>query len=241
MTEDIRRKYSDPPGNDCASETTSLFAIDSGSPASSVALLWNGGLQTREFGVGESSGRLLSDLDELLALAGGSLVDLSGLVALRGPGSFTGLRVGLATILGLHQALGTPATAVTTFEALAWQARRRRGASRSPIATAVDALRGERFVQTFDGTSLEPLEEPTIRSDATVAALPEAWVIGFGLSRIRALARTPEAEARLIEAEPLATDLAARASTPPFEWDAALLTEPLYLRPPAVTARPVRR
>ena len=102
-----------------ARQTPRLFAIDSGSPVSSVALAWDGELLTRKFAVGESSKRLLPLLDEVLSEAGGRLEQLEGLVGLRGPGSFTGLRVGLATLLGLHQSLKLRAGTATTFEARA--------------------------------------------------------------------------------------------------------------------------
>src|SRR4029453_5584181 len=58
-----------------------------------------------------------------------------------GPGSFTGLRVGIATIQGLALARALPVTPVSTFDALGWQARGEADA----IAPWVDAHRGEVF------------------------------------------------------------------------------------------------
>ena len=68
-------------------------------------------LAERSMEIDRSSGRLLEMIAEVLAEAGAKPADLGGVVALAGPGSFTGLRIGLATALGLHQALGVPATA----------------------------------------------------------------------------------------------------------------------------------
>ena len=247
MTEDIPQKYSDP-GSDASDGSDAppgrenpgaragrLYAIDSGSPLSSVTLLWNGEASTREFKVGDSSGRLITDLNDLLAEAGGELGDLDGLVALAGPGSFTGLRVGLATLLGLHQATGIPATAATTFEALAWQARRCGQPSGQPILAAVDALRGERFTQSFDGATLASLSEPELLSAEAVAARAGTRVIGFGLESLRGSGDRPKPEADFLDAEALAPDLAAIASQPGFTFDPGTLTRPLYLRPAAVT------
>ena len=97
-----------------------LLAVDAGSPRVSVAVGDAGEVlaeaaETRE----RSSATLLAMVDGVLAEAGLRAAELAGLVALRGPGSFTGLRVGLATVLGLHQALGLPAVAVPTLGVLA--------------------------------------------------------------------------------------------------------------------------
>ena len=97
-----------------------LLGVDTGSPRLSVAV---GG--TSKFvieaaeGADRTSADLLTLIQRVLFTAGLEPMDLGGLVALRGPGSFTGLRVGLATVLGQHQALGLPALAVPSLEVLA--------------------------------------------------------------------------------------------------------------------------
>ncbi|HEX2164131.1 MAG TPA: tRNA (adenosine(37)-N6)-threonylcarbamoyltransferase complex dimerization subunit type 1 TsaB [Thermoanaerobaculia bacterium] len=98
-----------------------ILAVDSASPVVSVAVAVGGAVRAeRAVEIGRSSERLLAMIDEVLREAG---VDgprgLAGIVALAGPGSFTGLRVGLATVLGLHQATGVPAAAVPTLPVLA--------------------------------------------------------------------------------------------------------------------------
>lgn len=201
-----------------------IFAVDSGSPTSSVALAWDGDVLSREFSVGDSSKLLLPLLDEMLAEVGGKLSELEGLVAARGPGSFTGLRVGLAMVLGLYQALGIPAGTVTTFEALAFQARRR-GVTEGTIYAAVDALRGEWFVQGFEAGTLEAVGESEILPANQLAELGAPCVIGFALDGV--------ASVPTLEAEPLASDLIALAGNSGFAWDPISLTRPLYLRPPA--------
>lgn len=67
------------------------------------------------------SERLLPMIDQALTLAGVSVQQLQRLLVSVGPGSFTGLRIGLATVKGLAHALGLPVTPVSTLEALAWQ------------------------------------------------------------------------------------------------------------------------
>ncbi len=209
-----------------------LLALDAGSPAASVALAVDGGVRQRSFPGREASTRILGDAEDLLAGAGKSLADVTGLVAVRGPGSFTGLRITLATALGLHQALGCPATTVTTFEALAAQGGRR-APGRAAIVQ-VDALRGECFVQRF-GPDGAPRTEAELRPWDAIAGSGDEVHVGFDLA-----GRPLPADAEILAAEPLAADaLAWLGSRETNRWDAASLCDPLYLRPPA--ASPPRR
>lgn len=204
-----------------------ILALDSGSPQVSVAIAVDGRLLAeRTVAQERSSVRLLPMLAEALAEAGCALADLGGIVALQGPGSFTGLRVGLATALGLHQASGVSATAVPSFSALATQAP----LDARRIVAAIDALRGEWFAQPFAaGDPPRPTAEPAIVASADLAALGECCV-GFGVSRLADLLPT----LRLVEAAPLAPIAAREASLRPPAWDAQRLSSPFYLRPPAV-------
>ncbi|MDN5326154.1 MAG: tRNA threonylcarbamoyladenosine biosynthesis protein TsaB [Moorella sp. (in: firmicutes)] len=68
------------------------------------------------------SQRLLPMIAALLAETGVELADLDGLAVSLGPGSFTGLRIGLATVKGLAQAAGKPLVGIPTLDALAWNA-----------------------------------------------------------------------------------------------------------------------
>jgi tRNA threonylcarbamoyladenosine biosynthesis protein TsaB len=66
------------------------------------------------------SERLLPTIDRVLQDAGVSLNALHGIAVSIGPGSFTGLRIGLSTVKGLAYATGLPVVSVPTLEALAW-------------------------------------------------------------------------------------------------------------------------
>ncbi|HEY7795533.1 MAG TPA: tRNA (adenosine(37)-N6)-threonylcarbamoyltransferase complex dimerization subunit type 1 TsaB [Gaiellaceae bacterium] len=81
---------------------------------------------------------LLADVDALLRQAGAHPSDLGGLALGTGPGSFTGIRIGLAVARGLSLALGVPAAGVSTLDALA--------AGAPGALPVIDAKRREVFV-----------------------------------------------------------------------------------------------
>jgi tRNA threonylcarbamoyl adenosine modification protein YeaZ len=215
-----------------------VLVIDAASPVVSVAVGTVADssarlLAERSLELRRSSERLLPLLHEALEEAGLAIADLAGMVALRGPGSFTGLRVGLATVLGFHQATGVPATTLDTPDVLAWSHLRQDGGP-GTVAGAVDSLRGEWFVAGFraDGDNLAPTAPGNLLAADALAASGFAAIVGFGVSRLAV--DGPE----LVEPGPLASaglDLAARALGMPDTWDPSALTRPLYARPPAVS------
>ena len=98
------------------------------------------------------SERLLSAADRLLQDAGWTLGVLEGLAVAVGPGSFTGLRIGVSSVKGLAFSLKIPVAAVSTLEALAWALP----FARDPVCPVLDARKGEVYVALFhwDGESL---------------------------------------------------------------------------------------
>jgi tRNA threonylcarbamoyladenosine biosynthesis protein TsaB len=212
-----------------------LLAIDAASPRVSVAVGRGRELiAERAVEIERSSSRLIDLIAEVLAEAGARPADLGGVVALRGPGSFTGLRVGLATALGLHQALGVRATAISTLHVLSSLAE-------GPVVAAVDALRGEWSVQAFN-----PLSDMQLLPGGEIPRLfpgGTGTVVGFGVSRLAGIPGGPgwPEGVRLLEAGPLAGAAVRLAASLALDWDADLLVRPLYSRPPAITpARPRR-
>ena len=154
-----------------------------------------------------------------------SLGDLDGICALQGPGSFTGLRVGLATALGFHQALGVRATAIPTLTVLG------AGSGASRVLAVVDALRGHWFHQRF---SIVGSGQPQSRSDAACHEASRLVfedideVVGFGAQRLAGVAPASIALTEPVALAAGAAMFAARADS----WEPRLLTAPLYLRPP---------
>ena len=102
-----------------------LLAIDTATAWQSVALLQDEHVLAllEQDAEGSHARSLMGAIDRLLREAGLSLKDLQALAVSIGPGSFTGLRVGLATMLGFRAVLGTPIVTVPTLEAMAWNLR----------------------------------------------------------------------------------------------------------------------
>jgi len=178
--------------------------------------------------ISHSSEALLRGIDDVLREAGATIRDVEGLIGLRGPGSFTGLRVGLATLLGLHQALGVPATALSTLEVLGLTVEN----GPEPVAAVVNALRGEWFTQLF--AAGEALGSPKIIPTATLHELGARRVIGHG---IETLTDTASLDVELLPAGELAPLALGLIAARDCHWSPALLLEPLYLRPPAIHGR----
>ncbi|MFY9822215.1 MAG: tRNA (adenosine(37)-N6)-threonylcarbamoyltransferase complex dimerization subunit type 1 TsaB, partial [Thermoanaerobaculia bacterium] len=175
-----------------------VLILDTGSPVTSVAVARGGEVvAARSVGTERSSTRLLEMVREVLEEAGLEMAGLGGIAVLRGPGSFTGVRIGLATVLGFHQALGLPVATPTSFEALAAEAPD----DAEIVIAAVDALRGEWSVQVFGlAAPGEPelVAGPELPRLAGEAGRHSGVVIGFGVSRLADLPGWPAA-LRLVE------------------------------------------
>jgi tRNA threonylcarbamoyladenosine biosynthesis protein TsaB len=142
--------------------------------------------------------RLLGAAEEALAAAGVGWDDVTRLAVGVGPGSFTGLRIGIATARGLAQARNIPVTGVSTLEALARGAGPPPGASAgaapagadeaAPILAVLDARRGEAFAAAWLGG--EPVLAAAALSPGALAervrAMPRApLAVGDGAIRFR--------------------------------------------------------
>lgn len=214
-----------------------VLVLDTASPVVSIAVGTGDALRaTRRLELRRSSEHLLGAIDEALGESGLTLRALGGIAAVRGPGSFTGLRVGLATALGVHQALGLPATGL---DALRLLARAAGGSGARHVVAVVDALRGEwmsrRFRLADDGTP-EPLEEATLRTADQLIAL-ETPLIGFGIGEALERSDGSRSDCPTLDPGPLAPHGLDEATADSAPWDPGLLVQPIYFRPPA-TSRP---
>lgn len=110
---------------------------------------------------------------EVAAEAGVTFVGLTRIAVTVGPGSFTGLRVGLSFAKGLATALSIPCVGVNTLEALAASAPRENGVS-GFVAGVLDAKMGQVYLQVFDGgTAL--MAPDALEVGVAAARLAELW------------------------------------------------------------------
>jgi tRNA threonylcarbamoyladenosine biosynthesis protein TsaB len=108
-----------------------LLAFDCSASACSAAVRHDGSTVAREWRAMERghAEALVPLIEATLGQAGARFEDISAVATTVGPGSFTGVRIGLATARGLSLALGAPVVGVTTFEAVAGGAGRAGGAA----------------------------------------------------------------------------------------------------------------
>jgi tRNA threonylcarbamoyladenosine biosynthesis protein TsaB len=145
-----------------------ILALDTTTPAGSSALTSDEVVLCEDASNGRPPAeRLPRELMGLLDRAGRSLADVDVFAVATGPGSFTGLRIGIATMQGLAFAAGKPLVGVSGFQALAHLAEAEAGGIR--IATWVDAWRGEVYAARY---GRDEAEAPIVAApDALLSAL----------------------------------------------------------------------
>ena len=213
---------------------TILLAIDTATENCSVALTngqqyWHDQQEAPR----EHSQRLLGLVDQCLAEAQLSLRDIDGVVVGAGPGSFTGVRIGIAIAQGLAFSVGVPVLAVPTLTAMAYRAAQSH--PNSDIIAAIDARMSEIYLARFQSDAAGQLIEtlapcvcaPTALADVSAdsVAVGSAWpVYAAQLDPQRV---TQQTEIRL----PRALDMLqyAQLSWPRHSVEAIHL-EPLYVR-----------
>lgn len=209
-----------------------ILAVDTCLDACSVAV-WTDGRTLAAASEPMSRGhqeRLAPLTQSMMAAAALTFADLDRIAVTVGPGSFTGLRVGLAFAKGLALALDIPCVGIGTLEALAETVQEAPGAAGGFVGACIDAHRGQVYLQAFiDG---RPAMAPDVLPVATAAArLAELWpggpatLIGSGGPLLASVLSAARIEADR-PADPVAiARLAARvrAPAPP---------RPLYLRAP---------
>ncbi|MDH3575753.1 MAG: tRNA (adenosine(37)-N6)-threonylcarbamoyltransferase complex dimerization subunit type 1 TsaB [Desulfobacteraceae bacterium] len=124
-----------------------ILAVDTATTSCSVAIVDKTSLLS-EFTIDREethSKHLMDMIKAVLRMAGLNFSDLDGFAVTRGPGSFTGLRIGLSTIKGLAVASEKPVVGVSSLEALAFQV----SYSRDLICPILDARKGEVYFSRY--------------------------------------------------------------------------------------------
>lgn len=152
-----------------------VLALDTTTRAGSLALLDDDRLVVEREGdaARTHAERLPGEIDALLAEAGVGPSALDLLVVASGPGAFTGLRIGIATVQGLAMVLDRPAIGVSALDALAWAAR----GGAAHVVAWVDAGRGEVFAARYawaPGDDGPPVDSP-VPVVGTATDLLDEW------------------------------------------------------------------
>lgn len=224
-----------------------ILALDAAGGACSAAVWCDGAVSGRRFELmrrGQSE-RLMPMVEAAMRDSGTSYSELDLIATTRGPGGFTGVRIGLATARGLALASRKPLFAVSNFEVVAAATSVEERAGRT-LAVLLDAKRDDFYLQCFD-SELKALDEPRaclpedlpralphprsplsgllLAGDAVEQGLP--GLEGFGAVAVADEAR--QADARVL------ARLAASAGEGAFGMGRAERAQPLYLRAPDVT------
>jgi tRNA threonylcarbamoyladenosine biosynthesis protein TsaB len=189
-----------------------VLAFDTATDVATIALVQSGSV------LGERRSRavrILEEADALLTEAGLQRGALEGLVVGTGPGSYTGLRIGLVTARALAFALDSPVAGVSTLAALA--------AGAPGAEPLIDGRRGELFARSSEGPYVVPAEALPIE--------PGTVYVGDGAVRYRGLLQQAGGEVPADDDPrhiPWARHHAALTET----FGAPELAEPIYLRLP---------
>lgn len=189
--------------------------------------------ETRERGHAE---RLMPMMAEVMQEAGLAFCDIGRIAVTVGPGSFTGVRGGVAAARGLALASGIAAVGATSLAVMAHQADEQLGTARGVrlLAVAVDARRGSVYLQLFTGARDEAGPPLLLAADdaARLIGPRPVIVVGSGAGLVAGAIRAAggQAEATLADLQPDARSLALLAP----DLAPAHPLRPLYLRPPDV-------
>ncbi|MBI1260173.1 MAG: tRNA (adenosine(37)-N6)-threonylcarbamoyltransferase complex dimerization subunit type 1 TsaB [Rhizobiales bacterium] len=155
-----------------------LLAFDTAQGALSVAVVGARPLASRhELRQRGHAENLMPMIAEVMLEAGLGYDDLDALAVTVGPGTFTGLRVGLSAARGIALSRSLPLVGVTTLEAIAEPVMTDPG---EVIVSAFDARRGEIYLQVF-APDLTPLMEPMLVALESVQDhLPKERMVGVG-------------------------------------------------------------
>jgi len=213
-----------------------VLALDTTARAGSAAVVRDGAVLLEQSGdPGLTHGqRLPRDLMRLLDDAGVRLAEIDLFAVAAGPGSFTGLRVGIATVQGLAMADNRRVVPVSTLEALARAGRN--GVDR--VAPWMDAQRGEVFAAVYEPDGRTPHLEPSSENpDRTLERwsrrLPDApqRFIGDGAVRYRDIIQRVRPSSIILEPVPaLAGFIGIIAAAEPERAVLPHAIAPIYIR-----------
>lgn len=227
-----------------------IIAIDTATETASVAIAHPEGRITAELTWKAGRNHTMHvhpTLRHVMMLAGITKDDLTGVVATRGPGSFTGIRIGLATAKGLAQGLDVPIVGVGTLATAAYGAVH----LGRPVWSVVNAGRGQYAAAAYKASDehgvAQLVEEAILSPEELVSRITERGedcvLTGEFDEALADLARDGLGEALTIAPDVVRTRTAANVARLGLlrlgrgDVDDVATLEPLYLRPPAAVER----
>ncbi|MDD5450583.1 MAG: tRNA (adenosine(37)-N6)-threonylcarbamoyltransferase complex dimerization subunit type 1 TsaB [Desulfovibrionales bacterium] len=156
-----------------------ILAVDTSTHTGSAALTDNGAVLAEYslFSNETHSRRLLQAVEHLLAQTGLAFNDIDGLAVAIGPGSFTGIRIGLATFKGLALATGKPVVGISSLDALAANFP----VADRPVFPVIDARKKEVFTAAYypneDGRLIKTSPELALSPQDLVTRIKERVIL----------------------------------------------------------------
>jgi tRNA threonylcarbamoyladenosine biosynthesis protein TsaB len=225
-----------------------ILAINTSTPQFSVALVYESGALLAEWTLSPRTKdfrHFMTALDHLLQVSGVALTEIRGLAVAKGPGSFTGLRVGLSAAKGICEGLGVPIVALSSLEVLANQCP----AVSIPICPVIDSRKEEVFASLYTWSDEHELVRLEPETCLKIRELPgfikkRAFVLGTDFNRQMGPIAAAAGD-KAVFAPPSFWNLRAatlgmlgarRARAREFDnlWDVV----PSYLRPPDIRPNP---
>lgn len=189
------------------------------------------GRSVRDIGKGHAE-VLMDVIDEALGAASLAFADIGGVAVAVGPGSFTGIRVGVSVARGLALALKVPIAGVTTLEALAFEAREKFGGK--SVLAVIDGGRDGIYAAMYDDHGKIGYSPAVCALETTVELARKAAVVTG--SAARRIVDAAGAENLVIGSEAATADIASYARLAAANGFSGGKPRPLYLRAP--DARP---
>ncbi|MGI5308887.1 tRNA (adenosine(37)-N6)-threonylcarbamoyltransferase complex dimerization subunit type 1 TsaB [Rheinheimera sp. WS51] len=220
-------------------DNVKLLALDTSTEACSVALSINNQLLTLdEVCPQQHSKRILPMIQQLLSQAQLSLSQLDGIVFGKGPGSFTGVRIGAGVCQGLGFGANLPVYGVSTLAAMAQAAYRLKGAKQ--VVAAIDARMAEVYIAAYKLDATTELMQPILAETAVKPGVLSTLGLAGEVAGVGTGWQTYAQELQLKQAAtyyddilyPSAQDMLALALPALLAGDfiAAELAEPSYVR-----------
>jgi tRNA threonylcarbamoyladenosine biosynthesis protein TsaB len=146
-----------------------ILALDTATKSCSVALTDNGAISAELTTLKDQthSKHLMDLIHSVFEIAGFGVRDVDGFAVTIGPGSFTGLRIGISTIKGLAHAVEKPVVGISSLKALAWQC----DDQNHFIYPFLDARKGEVYWATYRFEGGRLVQKAAARASAPEAAL----------------------------------------------------------------------